>query len=119
MITIILTIFFIALAAACKAVADTLKDHYDTSIFKNKDPKFWKPDVSWEYVGYIPFTKYHPDAWHLANTLMIWFFDAAIVCVSIVAFEWKWYWYVAEFIAIGFLFISAFNLFYNRILLKK
>jgi hypothetical protein len=113
-----LSILFIALAAAFKAVADTLKDHYDQSIFRLKDQRFWKPDVSWEYVGYIKFTKYHPDAWHISNSLMIIFFDAAIVSISTIAFHWKWYWYATEFIVVGAIFIFAFNLFYDKILKK-
>jgi hypothetical protein len=118
-IPIIQTIVFIVLAAAWKAVADTLKDHYDTSIFRNKDPRFWKPDISWQYVGYIKFTKYHPDAWHISNSFMIAFFDGAIVSISTLTFHWKWYWYVAEFFAIGFFFMIIFNLFYDHLLKKK
>lgn len=107
------TILFIALAAACKAVADTLKDHFSSSVFRWRDQRFWNPAVSWRYVGYIKFTKYHPDAWHIANSLMIIFFDAAIVSITTMLFNWSWYWFAAEFIAIGICFNLVFNLFYS------
>jgi len=116
MIQIILTISFIVLAAACKAVADTLRDHFDTSIFRYKDQRFWKPDISWKYVGYIKFTKYHPDAWHIANSLMLAFLDAAIVSASAMHWHLKWYWYAVEWALIGIFFNLVFNWFYNKIL---
>jgi hypothetical protein len=65
---------FILLAAICKAVADTLQHHFESSVFKYKDPRFWNPAVSWQYAYRIRFTKYPVDAWHLSNSLMIIFF---------------------------------------------
>lgn len=115
---ILLCISFIALAAVCKAVADTLRDHYDTSIFRAKDPRFWNPQISWKYVGVIKFTKYHPDAWHLCNSLMLCFLDAAVVAATALYWHWKWWEYGLEFVLIGILFNVVFNLFYNRILKK-
>jgi hypothetical protein len=112
-ISIILTTIFIAFAGICKAIADTLKDHFDTSIFKWKNPKFWKPDVSWQYVGYIRFTKYHPDAWHIANSLMIVFFCLAIAVHGACRFG-----VLPEVVMYGGVFDIAFNLFYNKILKK-
>jgi hypothetical protein len=107
-----LTILFLCLAAIFKAIADTLKDHYDTSVFKWKNRRFWDPSVSWEYVGYVRFTKYHPDAWHLFNSALIISFSLAIVLhKSIVP------WYFEVMIA-GLVYNAVFNLFYNKILRK-
>jgi uncharacterized protein involved in cysteine biosynthesis len=44
---------------------------FNNSIFRNLNPKWWLRSVSWEYVKFIPFTKYRPDAWHLAKSSLI------------------------------------------------
>lgn len=103
------TVLFICLAAICKAIADTLRDHFDTSVFKWKNPKWWNPVISWKYVGYIRFTKYHPDAWHLCNSGMIIFFSLAIAFHRPVI-QWYYEWAIA-----GVVFNLVFNLFYGKI----
>lgn len=100
----IITIILILLAGFFKAVADTLQHHFSTSIFKHKDPRFWDPKISWQHIGFIRFTKYRPDAWHLANSLMI------FCLVGAAASSW------IEFIVGGVLFNVAFNIFYNKLL---
>jgi hypothetical protein len=110
MAAIILSTFFICLAAFFKAVADTLTHHFDTSVFKWKDRKFWDPDISWKYASYLKFTKYKIDAWHLANSGMIIAFCAAIVTYK--SHLW-WGW---ELLLAGTLFNLSFNLFYNKLL---
>jgi hypothetical protein len=94
---------WIVLAAIFKATADKLSHHFEKSIFKNLNPKWWNPNVSWEYVKFIPFTKYRPDAWHIANSLMI-------VCFAIAAFG-----ITLKMLVTGVVFILIFNLFYNKI----
>lgn len=91
------------LAAICNALMDTLEHHFDVSIFRNLNPKFWNPNVSWQYAYIIPFTKYKVDAWHLAKSLMI-------ICL---AFACANTWYM--FIILGIIWNSVFNIFYNRI----
>jgi hypothetical protein len=101
----------IILAAFFKAVADVLMFHFETSVFKWKDPRWWNPNISWKYVGFIKFTKYRPDAHHLANSLMIVCFITAIpFCPD---FSW---WKVV--IGGGVLYNLVFNLFYNKALRK-
>lgn len=113
---VILTILFITLAGIFKAVADTLTHHYYTSIFSNKNERFWNPNVSWRYVKFIKFTKYRPDAWHLANSGMIVSFCVAVV----IALRSKpVLWWGFELIIAGAVFIATFNLFYNKILIKR
>lgn len=105
-----LTILFISLAAIFKAVADKLKDHYTVSVFKWKDPRFWNPDISYRYIGFIRFTKYRPDAWHLSNSCMIICFClAAVLHISVLS----WFY---ELAIAGLLFNLIFNVFYNHIL---
>lgn len=111
----LLPILFLSLAAMFKAVSDTLRDHYDTSIFRWKDPKFWKPDISWRYVGYIKFTKFHPDAWHLSNSLMIGAFILIAIFHNMSNFHLHW---SLEILVALIWYNLVFNLFYNKILRK-
>jgi hypothetical protein len=105
-----MAILFILLAAILKAVADVTSHHFETSVFKWKDPRWWNPAISWQYVGFIKFTKYRPDCWHLANSGMIICFCLATVFHTPVL---KWY---LELPIAGVLFNVAFNIFYNKIL---
>jgi hypothetical protein len=106
------TIAFLVLAGMFKAVADTLTHHYDTSVFKMKDRKFWDPSISWSYAKYFPLTKYKIDAWHLANSGMILCWCAALATVYTVYVRYPWW---AIFIGAGLVFNLSFNLFYNKI----
>ena len=105
-ITMVLKVIFLILAAACNALMDTLQHHFSTSIFKSKDEKFWNPNVSWQYVTFLPYTKYRADAWHLAKSSMIIF-----LCFAI-DFSWKG-------LILGILWNLTFNTFYNKIFIKK
>lgn len=91
-------IFFI-LAAICKAIADTIAHHYDTSIFEGID--FFDPAIQGKK---IPFTNYPFDGWHVANSLMIVFFVLAVFGFTLKA------------LVAGVFFILFFNLFYNKVL---
>jgi hypothetical protein len=110
----ILTAVFILLAGVCKAVADTLQHHFQQSVFKWWDPRFWDGAVSWQYAHYLKFTRYKIDGWHIANSLMILFFCLAIAFHKTGRFD-----VFLEVIMYGGLFDIAFNIFYNKILKKK
>jgi hypothetical protein len=107
-----LALILLIAAGIFKAIADTLLHHFDTSIFKWKDPRFWNPAVSWKYVGFIKFSKYRPDAWHLANSGQIICF-----CLAIVLHKPMIHWGL-ELAISGVLFNLVFNLFYNKALRK-
>jgi hypothetical protein len=107
-------IILIAFAAICKAVADTLQHHYERSIFSYEDPKFWNPSISWQYAPFVRFTKYRLDAWHLFNTGMQGFFIAAVFAYEPTMFG-RW----IDFFACSGVVVLVFNLFYNRLLLRK
>lgn len=105
-------ILFLIIAGFFKAVSDTLTHHYDTSIFKWKDARFWNPAISWQFAHYLKFTKYKLDAWHISNSGMIIFFSLAVVFHHP---HLKWYY---EILLAGSLFNLSFNIFYNHILRK-
>lgn len=105
-----ITAIFILLAAICKAVADTLYHHYDTSVFARLNPKWWNPVVSCNHVGFIPFTKYRPDAWHLSNSAMIVSFITAAVVRDSVFHSW-----LINLVMLGVIFNLMFGVFYNKI----
>lgn len=103
-------ILCIAGASIMKAVADTLEHHYDTSIFKKWNSKWWNPAESYLVVKFLPWTKYRPDPWHLANSCMM-------VLVVLYGFFYepvfsKWYLELAMY---GGLWILPFNLCYNTL----
>jgi len=97
----------IAVAAVCKALADTLAHHFDTSVFKKKDPKFWNQPVSADHAKIIAFG-YKWDAWHITNSVMIIGFISAIYFNPAL----PWYYTIP---AGGAIFNAVFNLFYNKI----
>lgn len=101
----------IILAAICKAVADTLDDHFSISRFKHLNPKFWDKNVSSEYAKRI--FSYKIDGWHLFNSGMIVCFILAAVLHPFDKWHTDWYW---EILIAGISFNLAFNLFYNKIL---
>jgi len=126
---IFLSLLFFVLAAACNAVMDTLQYHfYSSKIYytlrKPTQAYWWNPEFSWtnKYIDRnpskplrkwlwfdVPFT----DGWHTFKSLMIVF-----VCLSIVTFKPLFNWWI-DFTLFGLVWNLTFNLFYNKILLKK
>ena len=92
----------IVFAAICKAIADTIAHHKDSSIFKRS--KFWSQNGK-----FLPLTKYKADGWHFSNsTMIICFILAAVLHEPVIA----WYW---ELLAGGVLFNLVFNILYNKV----
>jgi hypothetical protein len=100
----------ICLAAVFKAVMDTLAHHFDTSVFRKWDTKFWNPLHRHSADVKVIF-KYPLTAWHLAGSGMIVSFIVATLFQTWLA----WYWHVLVF---GLVFNGVFNLFYNKVLRK-
>lgn len=95
-------------AAIFKAVADEVDHHFDQSIFRRLDPKFWDRDISSDKAKRI--FGYKLDAWHIALSCMI------VCMISAAIFhqpKLPWYW---EFVIAGSVWNLCFNLFYNKIL---
>lgn len=105
-----ISLHLIVLAAIFKSIADTLDEHFEVSIFKKLNPKWWSKNVSWKYVRFLPLTHYRPDAWHLANSAMIISFVLAVVFYQ----PWLGQWYY-DFIAFGFAFNVTFEFFYSKV----
>ena len=107
MITASILVF---IAAALNACMDRTTEpvHFNLSIFKNKDKKFWLRSESWQY-GKMIF-KYRVDFWHLAKSAMI----ICMVCAMV--FYKAWLPYYLDIIVLGAVWNLSFNLFYNRIL---
>ena len=122
-------IFFI-LAAACNACMDTLVHHFGISVFQKLNPQFWWPEISWrnKYILHNPDLGHKKwvwdpvsDGWHIFKSLMIVF-----VCLSIATFNpvWKydfpsWLKIILTVSIYGLFWNSAFNLFYNHLLIRK
>jgi hypothetical protein len=111
-------ISFFCLVAICKAIADTLADHFDTSIFKKLNPKFWDKKTSSETAIRIPFTKYKIDAWHLTNSFAITFIILSMIYYRPMLPQ-GFLFMVCEVGIYGILSIVVFNIFYNHILRNK
>lgn len=104
-------ILLIAFAAICKAFADTLDHHFDTSIFRNKPRKYYDPNVINKTAPKI--FGYPVDAWHVSNSLQICSWMALPVVYTPV-FEW-W----VDYGIGGAAFVIVFSLFYNKIFRLK
>lgn len=102
---------FLALASVCNAVMDTLTHHFSQSIFRNRNGDFWNPNVSWQYVNFLPYTRYRADAWHLLKSAMIIFICLAIVFADNLN--------IIDFVLLGTIWNIVFNLFYNHLLITK
>ena len=64
MLSLIL-IIFASIFDACK---DTLKDHFSISIFKNLNPNFWNPAISYHIKTIMT---YRIDGWHICKSINI------------------------------------------------
>jgi hypothetical protein len=122
------SIHFIIIAAIANALMDSVETSiaFRKSIFKNRNPKWWNKEVSHLYVGFLPHTKYRPDAWHLAKSTMIFFLILAIVvyspifsqlyCLFIESDFWSnFLGAVSDLIFYGIFWNIAFNTFYNKV----
>ena len=129
-----ISLLFWCLAAACCAVMDTLQYHfYSSKIYytlrKPTQSYWWNPEFSWKnkYIDRYPpnglrkwlwFDVPCVDAWHTFKSLMIVF-----ICLSIAFFRMPvpetWYNIMLIFVVFGVFWNLIFNLFYNKILLKK
>jgi hypothetical protein len=102
---------FLGFASICNAIMDTLTHHFSQSIFRNKNDKFWNPNISWQYNNFLPLTKYRVDAWHLFKSAMIIFICLAIVSAKKLN--------IIDFVLLGSLWNLVFNIFYNHVLINN
>ncbi len=107
-----ISLILLVSAAVFKAIADTLAHHFDTSIFRRLDRKFWDGGDTYS-PKHIPFTKYPLDAWHLSNSLYIFTMIMAMVLFKPVI---NWLPVLSNLTLFSITFVIVFNTFYNRIL---
>lgn len=132
----ILTLIFLAFAAACNAVMDTSVQHYTSSIFAKFNPLWWDGSTSWKnkYVDGDPtkgYVKWYfgfnkpvqlTDAFHFFKMWMIIFICLSIVNYSVhfvtIVCQCSWYAYPLMVLILGTTWNLTFSLFYNKILKK-
>ena len=124
---ILISLSFICwvLAALCNSVMDTITHHWWGSVFNSPkyNEAFWNPDSKKNpYV--IPHTKYKVNAWHLLKSAMIVLFSISNICIYLfgtltIQFFNIWITIGVLLVIHGLLWNLTFNLFYNKILLKK
>lgn len=104
-----LSIFLVILAAILNSMMDTCSHHFSTSIFEHLDPKFWNPNVSWEYAKKIG--SYKLDFWHICKSLMLFCLMAAIILYKPITTHPLLDWAI-----LGSCWNIFFSLMYNKIL---
>ncbi len=105
-------LFYVMLAAICNAIMDSVEsDHIDGTIFSKHKPQFWNKGTSASIAKKIFGWKY--DAWHVFKSSMI-----ILLALAIVSYKPVSYWWV-DFLAIGWVWNTYFNVFYNHLLKNK
>ena len=101
-----ISLLLISLAAAFNAICDTLKDHFHISVFADKNPAFWNPEISYlnKVFGYVSI-----DAWHITKALWI-------ACFLLYGYYFEGGFH--ELIISWILWAIFFELFYSNLLKK-
>ncbi|MGN6438390.1 MAG: hypothetical protein ACTHMM_17740 [Agriterribacter sp.] len=106
-----ITALFVAIAAMLCALMDRVEnENFYESIFRDRNERFWYKRVSWKYAKKI--FGWKADAWHIAKSMMIFSLAFAIVFYKPVLLWW------IDWVVIGAIWISVFNVFYNKIFRK-
>ena len=98
---LILSILCLLVVGLAKGTCDSISFHFSTSIFRNRNPLFWNPALSWQNkykpkdpdaVGYTPkfwgsntYFVALTDAWHLFQLVQNMAICAACVCLALAA----------------------------------
>ncbi len=127
------------LASICSSVMDVTSFHFETSIFSKLNPKFWNESESWKnkyqdwdggnfkrkkLIWNINLPVCFTDSWHMFKTTMIFLVVGAIVLYkpTLSCFDLgfcKPLLYLFDFVLFGTAWNCMFNIFFNRILVKK
>lgn len=103
-------VFIAAFFDSCMDITEE-ESHFDKSIFKNLDPKFFCKSISWEYAKTI--LGVHLDFWHLCK-----FGWLGSMLGAIVVFRIHHEWWV-HYISLAAIWYVTFQLFYSKILKVK
>lgn len=135
-----LSLFLFILASICSASMDKVQFHYEKSIFskmRNKD--YYNPINSWDnkyiggkyengmrkwFFGLLDYPVFLTDFWHLMKTSMLFLIVASLVLYTptLTVFNLdfcKPLLLIFDFVLFGTLWNCSFNIFFNRILVKK
>lgn len=132
-ILLLIPLFFYCLSGALDAVMDVLQDHFSVSVFKNLNPQFWNPNVSWtnkyidgdvnkghKKITILGFAFNYPDAltdaWHMSKMLMVVTDVMSITSAAWIGFHYSFIWLLVYFAIIGMLRNATFSLFWDKIL---
>jgi len=130
---LLIPLFFYCLSGVIDAVMDTLKNHYTTSIFKDKDPQFWNPNVSWtnkyidgdvnkghKKITILGFSFNYPDAltdaWHILKIIREFSIVISITSGGWIGFNFSFIWLLVYFGLLGIIRNNCFSLFWDKIL---
>lgn len=135
-----LSLFLFILASICSASMDKVQFHYEKSIFvKFNNEQYFSAKKSWEnkyiggkyengmrkwFFGLLDYPVFLTDFWHLMKSSMLFLIAASIVLYAptLTVFNLdfcKPLLLIFDFVLFGTLWIAFFNIFYNRILVKK
>lgn len=119
----IISIVLFCLAAMFNAIMDTLKDHFGVSIFKNKNPEFWNPAISWNkginlFGSWGGFRWMSIDGWHISKFLML-LCVAGSVITGYTIEPISWYYVPALLIGASFAWGLVFEFFYSFLLKSR
>ncbi len=121
----ILTIILLIVSFAAKAVKDTLQFHFNSSIFTDLNKRYWDPKGSWmnkydkkdmfkpRFWGSTHIFSFLTDGWHLFQFIML---NSIFLSLAINIEEYQW---IINFIGIRVIYAIVFNLFFDKILIKK
>ena len=105
---IMISITLFLLASICNACMDTLKDHFDVSVFQKFDESFWNPAISWKKKTFLT---YRFDGWHILKSLVI-----ILICFSIVLYKPITDYWLLDIFIYGMAWNICFEVFWSKIL---
>lgn len=135
-----LSLLLFILASICCASMDVVQFHYEKSIFVSfNNENYFNSEKSWTrkyidgdflkgkrkwFFGLLDYPVFLTDFWHLMKTSMLFLIVASIVFYTptFTVFNLglcKPLLLIFDFVLFGTLWITFFNIFYNRILIKK
>ena len=125
------TLLCLALAGFCKAVSDTVDDHYSISKFSLLKSSYWNGEIGWMrkydeqgkhkvFLWIIPVPDFFTDAWHTFQGSMISLIVIGCVCYEpfFSYFDRAWLNVVSDLVALRLMFAIGFVGPYNWYLLK-
>jgi hypothetical protein len=132
----IVPIILYCLSGICDAVMDTCSDHYSISIFKKMNPNIWNKNISWvnkynndnpsnglKTITFLGIVLNYPvqltDAWHFFKMIKELLIILAIIVAVSINIDFSGLFIFGYFITLSILRNLCFDLFYNKILLKK